>query len=159
MTAAILVGVLVAGGVFLILQREMLRVTIGFVLLGHAVNVLFVAAGGMDRREAPLLGENGPGEAADPLPQAFVLTAIVITFAITVYLLALMRAGGQDQPSGGEIAGERPPTAPERADPAADPSAVPSADAPPGAADGTAAEHGEAGPSGDSTGTSGEGKR
>ncbi|WP_461027769.1 sodium:proton antiporter, partial [Streptomyces sparsus] len=103
MTAAILVGVLVTGGVFLILQREMLRVTIGFVLLGHAVNVLFVAAGGMDRRGAPLLGENDPADAADPLPQAFVLTAVVITFGITVYLLALIRAGGQDQPADGDL--------------------------------------------------------
>lgn len=92
MTAAIAVGVLVAGGVYLILQRGLLRVVLGFVLLGHAVNVLLVAAGGMARRGAPLIGQVDPEQAADPLPQAFVLTAIVITFAITVYLLGLLRA-------------------------------------------------------------------
>jgi multicomponent Na+:H+ antiporter subunit C len=94
MTAALTVGVLVAGGVYLILRRELLRVTLGFVLLGHAVNVLLVTSGGLGRREAPLLDQDSAGRAADPLPQAFVLTAIVITFGITVYLLALLRAEG-----------------------------------------------------------------
>jgi multicomponent Na+:H+ antiporter subunit C len=92
-TAAIAVGVLVAAGVYLILQRGLIRIVLGFVLLGHGVNVMLVAAGGMDRRGAPLLGQVDLTTAADPLPQAFVLTAIVITFAITVYLLGLARAG------------------------------------------------------------------
>ena len=92
MTAAIAVGVLVAGGVYLVLQRGLVRVVIGFILLGHAVNVLVLSAGGMDRRGLPLIGQGDPAQAADPLPQAFVLTAIVITFGITVYLLALVRA-------------------------------------------------------------------
>ncbi|SHN78651.1 multisubunit sodium/proton antiporter, MrpC subunit (TC 2.A.63.1) [Geodermatophilus obscurus] len=96
MTAAVAVGVLVAGGVYLVLQRNLVRVVLGFVLLGHAVNVLVLAAGGMDRRGLPLIGQGDPATAADPLPQAFVLTAIVITFGITVYLLALARAGGAD---------------------------------------------------------------
>ena len=92
MTAAIAVGLLVAGGVYLVLQRSLVRVVIGFVLLGHAVNVLVLSAGGMARRGLPLIGQGDPDQAADPLPQAFVLTAIVITFGITVYLLALARA-------------------------------------------------------------------
>ncbi len=94
MTAAVAVGLLVAGGVYLVLQRNLVRVILGFVLLGHAVNVLVLAAGGMDRRGLPLIGRGDPASMADPLPQAFVLTAIVITFGITVYLLALARAGG-----------------------------------------------------------------
>lgn len=93
MTAALMVGLLVAGGVFLLLRRGLLRVILGFVLLGHAVNVLLVSAGGMARRGVPLLGEAEADVAADPLPQAFVLTAVVITFGITVYMLALARAG------------------------------------------------------------------
>jgi multicomponent Na+:H+ antiporter subunit C len=96
MSAALAVGVLVAGGVYLILQRGLIRVAFGFVLLGHAVNVLLVSAGGMARRGAPLAAHTPPDQAADPLPQAFVLTAIVITFGITVYLLALARLGGDD---------------------------------------------------------------
>lgn len=93
MTAALTVGVLVAGGTYLVLQRGLLRVVLGFVLLGHAVNVLLVAAGGMHRRGIPFVGQGDLAETADPLPQAFVLTAIVITFGITVYLLALFLTG------------------------------------------------------------------
>jgi multicomponent Na+:H+ antiporter subunit C len=116
-TAAIAVGLLVAGGVYLILQRNLIRVVVGFVLLGHAVNVLVVSAGGMDRRGLPLIGQGDPGRAADPLPQAFVLTAIVITFGITVHLLALVRAGGptddEERPEEEQPAGERAPVRPE----------------------------------------------
>jgi multicomponent Na+:H+ antiporter subunit C len=117
-TAALLVGLLVAAGVFLLLRRGLLRVVLGFVLLGHAVNVLLVSAGGMQRRGVPLLGEADADRAADPLPQAFVLTAVVITFGITVYMLALARAGdpgattgdpfpGEDADRGGEAADQR----------------------------------------------------
>ncbi|MGY1709353.1 sodium:proton antiporter [Geodermatophilus sp. SYSU D00758] len=95
MSAAVAVGVLVAGGVYLVLHRGLVRVVIGFVLLGHGVNVLLLSAGGMDRRGLPLIGQGDPRAAADPLPQAFVLTAVVITFGITVYLLALARAGSR----------------------------------------------------------------
>lgn len=95
MTAAIAVGVLVAGGVYLICQRGLVRVAFGFVLLGHAANLVLISSGGMGRRGAPLLAEADPAEAGDPLVQAFVLTAIVITFGITVYLLALVRAGDE----------------------------------------------------------------
>ncbi|MFV2101474.1 sodium:proton antiporter [Micromonospora sp. LOL_024] len=99
-SAALVVGVLVAAGVFLLLRPGLLRVVLGFVLLGHAGNVLLLAAGGLGRRTAAL-EEVGP-ETADPLPQAFVLTAIVITFGITVHLLGLLRPGdGDDQPAGG----------------------------------------------------------
>ncbi|OLM30241.1 Na(+) H(+) antiporter subunit C [Pseudonocardia sp. Ae717_Ps2] len=94
MTAAVVVAVLVAGGVYLMLQRELLRTVLGFVLLGHGVNVLIISAGGMATREPALLGQQDRAQMADPLPQAFVLTAIVIAFAITVYLLALLKAGG-----------------------------------------------------------------
>ena len=99
MTAAIAVGVLVAAGVFLILRPSLIRVAFGFILLGHAVNLLLMAAGGLGRREAPIVGPDGPVAPADPLPQAFVLTAIVISFGTTVYLLGLARAQRRgDQP-------------------------------------------------------------
>jgi multicomponent Na+:H+ antiporter subunit C len=98
MTAAIAAGILVAAGVYLIFQRGLVRITIGFVLLGHAANVIVVAAGGMALRGVPLVGSGEVAGMADPLPQAFVLTAIVITFGITVYLLGLARAGGEDDP-------------------------------------------------------------
>lgn len=111
MTAALAVGVLVAGGTYLVLQRGLLRVVLGFVLLGHAVNILLVTAGGLARRDVPLIGQGDPADTADPLPQALALTAIVITFAVTVYLLALARAGaGEEVPDGAA-----PPAEPEEA--------------------------------------------
>lgn len=91
MTAAIIVGLLTAGGTYLILQRGIVRMTLGFVLLGHAATTLLVAAGGVARRGVPLIG--APGPAADPLPQAFALTAIVIAFGVTAFLLTLAFRG------------------------------------------------------------------
>lgn len=102
MTAAIAVGVLVAAGVYLILQRGLIRITIGFVLLGHAANLLLIASGGLRLRGEPLLDKGDPQVMADPLPQAFVLTAIVISFGVTVFLLALARVGEGRRPEGRE---------------------------------------------------------
>jgi multicomponent Na+:H+ antiporter subunit C len=97
MTLAIAVGVLVAAGVFLLTRRGLLRLVLGFVLLGHAVNLVLLAAGGTSRREPALIGpELDLQAAADPLPQAFVLTAIVITFGVTVYLLGLIARSGPE---------------------------------------------------------------
>lgn len=96
MTLAISVGVLMAGCVFLVLQRGMVRVILGFILLSHAAHLTIMAAGGASRREAPLVADPDPSVTADALPQAFVLTAIVIAFAITIYLLVLAVIGGDD---------------------------------------------------------------
>ncbi|WP_369069279.1 sodium:proton antiporter [Kineococcus terrestris] len=101
MTTPIVVGLLVAGGTYLLLQRGMLRVVVGFVLLGHAANLLLLAAGGPALRGVPFAQEGLDEGTADPLPQAFVLTAIVIAFAITVYLLGLLRAGRPGPEDGG----------------------------------------------------------
>nr|WP_297427232.1 cation:proton antiporter subunit C [uncultured Actinotalea sp.] len=146
MSAAALVAVLVAAGVYLILQRGLVRVTFGFVLLGHAANVVLLAAGGMDRRDPPLLAEGSAAQAADPLPQAFALTAIVIAFGITVYLLAMAGHGGEHDgpPTDAEPSavrrgpapdgdGDRGPAAHDAPDPVgatADAGAGPTTDAP-----------------------------
>jgi multicomponent Na+:H+ antiporter subunit C len=90
-TAAIVVGLLAAGGTYLILQRGIVRMALGFVLLGHAATTLLLAAGGVAARGVPFIGEHGA--AADPLPQAFALTAIVISFGITAFLLTLAFRG------------------------------------------------------------------
>lgn len=93
MSTVLLVGVLVAGGVYLVLQRGLVRITFGVILLGHGANVMLLAAGGLFRREAPIIDQIAAVRAAaDPLPQAFVLTAIVIAFAVTVYMVALAAA-------------------------------------------------------------------
>jgi multicomponent Na+:H+ antiporter subunit C len=89
LTMAVIVGVLFGGGTYLVLQRTLTRVILGLGLWGYAVNLLLLMAGG--RAGAPPFINDVPpaGAFADPLPQAMALTAIVITFAITAFLLAL----------------------------------------------------------------------
>ncbi|GAA4551894.1 Na(+)/H(+) antiporter subunit C [Pseudonocardia xishanensis] len=85
---AVVLAVLYSVGFYLLLQRSLMRILIGIVVLGHGANLLLQLAGGPPAR-APVLGTALPEEFADPLPQALALTAIVITFALTTYLLAL----------------------------------------------------------------------
>ena len=70
MTIAITVGILTAGAVYLLMQREMVRIVLGFILLSHGVNLLIVSTGGTSRRVAPFQGEVDVALSADPLPQA-----------------------------------------------------------------------------------------
>ena len=84
---AVTAGVLCASGTYLVLGRQLSRVVIGIGLLGHGVNVLLVLSGGQGGEPAFVGGD--PDRFADPLPQALVLTAIVITFGVIVFLLAL----------------------------------------------------------------------
>lgn len=86
---ALLVGVLFACGTYLLLQRTLTRVVLGLALMGHGANLLLLLAGGR-AGEAPLIdGTTDPSTFADPLPQAMALTAIVITFGVSAFLLAL----------------------------------------------------------------------
>ena len=84
---AVTVGVLFSLGTYLVLQRNLTRIIIGLGLLAHGGNLLLLAAGGRAGL-APLVG-NDPARMSDPLPQAMVLTAIVISFGTTVFLLSL----------------------------------------------------------------------
>lgn len=84
---ALTAGFLCAVGTYLVLGRQLSRIVIGIGLIGHGVNMLLVLAGG-DGGAPAFVG--GPVESfADPLPQALVLTAIVISFGTTAFLLAL----------------------------------------------------------------------
>jgi multicomponent Na+:H+ antiporter subunit C len=83
LTAAVAIGC----AVYLLLERSLARVLIGLVLLGNGVNILFLVASGPAGR-APILGA-GTGRMSDPLPQALVLTAIVIGLGTTAFLLAM----------------------------------------------------------------------
>lgn len=82
----VLVGVLFAVGTYLLMERSLTRIALGVGVLGNGVNVLLVIVGSRPGR-APIL--NADGEMTDPLPQALVLTAIVIGFALLAFLLAL----------------------------------------------------------------------
>jgi multicomponent Na+:H+ antiporter subunit C len=85
----VVIGGLYAAGVYLLLDRSLTRVLLGFLLLGNATNLLLLSSGG-PAGLAPILGVAEPEEMNDPLPQAFVLTAIVITFGISAFLLAMI---------------------------------------------------------------------
>ena len=89
MSIAISVGLLTAAAVYLFMQRGMVRIVLGFVLASHAANLMLFAAGNTAFRGIPYIGEGEVGEQADPLPQAFVLTAIVIAFSITMFMVTL----------------------------------------------------------------------
>jgi multicomponent Na+:H+ antiporter subunit C len=82
----VLIGVLVATGVYSMLHRSLTRIVIGIGLLGNGVNLLLVVAG--SRPGVPPIVGNLIGS-TDPVPQALVLTAIVIGFALQAFLLAL----------------------------------------------------------------------
>jgi len=88
------IGVLFAAGVYLMVSRNLIRVLLGFLLVGHGTNLLLLASGTWG--SAPIVGESGgPAGQADPLPQAFVLTSIVITLAVCCFLLAMVFRGYQ----------------------------------------------------------------
>ena len=80
-------ALLFAIGTYLVLQRRLSRIIIGIGLMGHGANVLFLVSG--RRGDPPLAGSAPASDFSDPLPQAMVLTAIVITFGVTALLLAL----------------------------------------------------------------------
>lgn len=88
----ILVAVMVvmyAAGVYLLLDRSLTRVLLGFLLVGNATNLLLFLTSGTFG-EAPIYGESDAVDMSDPLPQAFILTSIVITFGISAFMLALI---------------------------------------------------------------------
>lgn len=95
---AIAIGVVAASGTWLVLRPRTFQVIIGLSLLSYAVNLFIFSTGGLRTGAAPVLA---PGEAgtlagyADPVPQALVLTAIVIGFATTaLFLVVLLAARG-----------------------------------------------------------------
>ena len=85
----VLIGGLYAAGVYLLLDRSLTRVLLGFLLLGNATNLLLLFTGG-PAGLAPILGYSEPEDMNDPLPQALILTAIVITFGVAAFLLAMI---------------------------------------------------------------------
>ncbi|MDA0370816.1 MAG: NADH-quinone oxidoreductase subunit K [Actinomycetota bacterium] len=82
---ALLIGVLFAVGSFLLMHRTLTRIILGVAMIGNGINVMIVAVSSRPGR-APIVGE---AEATDSVPQALVLTAIVIGFALIAFMLAL----------------------------------------------------------------------
>lgn len=84
LTTAVLVG----AGAYLMMERSLSRVLVGLILLSNGVNIGFLVASGR-AGDPPLVNRYGTATISDPLPQAFVLTAIVITLGTTAFLLAM----------------------------------------------------------------------
>lgn len=90
---AVLVGGLYATALYLILRRSIVQLLIGLVLLGHGAHLLIFTAAGLTRGGAPLVPEGAeapPVPYADPLPQAIILTSIVISFGLLAFAVALV---------------------------------------------------------------------
>jgi multicomponent K+:H+ antiporter subunit C len=106
---SIAIGCLTAAGVWLLLQSRTFQLLIGFSLLSYAVNLFILGMGSLSIDKEPILVSGVPavlGNYADPTPQALVLTAIVINFAMTALLLVVLLASrgatGSDHVDGGE---------------------------------------------------------
>jgi multicomponent Na+:H+ antiporter subunit C len=87
------IGGLFAVGIYLLLQRSLGRLIIGLAILSNSVNLLIFTAGGLSRGSAPVIAENQTSllpPFADPVPQALILTAIVIGFGTLAYSLVLV---------------------------------------------------------------------
>ena len=93
------IGVLTAAGVYLLLHGRMFPVVLGLSLISYAVNLFIFVAGGIRLDAPPIVG--AAAAMTDPLPQALVLTAIVIGFGMTAYLVVLavqLSVGGSAEP-------------------------------------------------------------
>jgi multicomponent Na+:H+ antiporter subunit C len=91
---AIVTGVLFAAGVYMLLRRNIVKLVIGLVLLSHAVNLLIFTSAGLTRGKPAFIAEGADYPIppyADPLPQALILTAIVIGFGVMAFTLVLFK--------------------------------------------------------------------
>jgi multicomponent Na+:H+ antiporter subunit C len=89
----IAIGILFACGCYLCMRRNIVRVLLGIMLFGQAANLLIFTAAGLSTGKAPIIADGEftlTGPHADPLPQALVLTAIVIGFAVLAFAIALV---------------------------------------------------------------------
>ena len=98
LVVALAIGALTGSGVWLVLRSRTFQVVIGLSLLSYAVNLFIFSTGGLRSGAAPILERGAAGDLAthaDPVPQALVLTAIVIGFATTaLFLVVLLAARG-----------------------------------------------------------------
>ncbi len=91
---SIAAGTLFAAGIYMVLRRSLVKILVGLLLLGYAVNLLLFSSASLVPGKPPIIA---PGEAlpppgfADPVPQALILTAIVISFGVTAFAIVLIR--------------------------------------------------------------------
>lgn len=91
---AILTGTLYAAGLYLMLRRSMVKLLIGLTLLGNGANMLIFLLGRITKGKPPVIPEDSnvlTGVYADPIPQALILTAIVISFGLLAFAIILLK--------------------------------------------------------------------
>ena len=96
---SLLIGVFFASAVYLMLSKHTVRILLGIAILGNGVNLLLFTAGRLTREIPPIIPFDSdvlPAAAANPLPQALILTAIVISFSFFAFLLVLTYRGYQE---------------------------------------------------------------
>lgn len=91
---ALAIGIMVAAAVYLLMSRNVLRIVLGFLVLSNAANLAIFVAGRLGSRTPPLVkaGETILVGGANPLPQALILTAIVISFSLVAFTVALFES-------------------------------------------------------------------
>lgn len=90
---AITIGVLYGAAFFLLLRRSIVKLIMGLILLSHAANLLIFTSGGLSKGSAPIIPEGALTPVlptVDPIPQALILTAIVISFGVLSFALILV---------------------------------------------------------------------
>jgi multicomponent Na+:H+ antiporter subunit C len=91
---SLVIGALFAGGLYMILRRSLVRIIVGLLLLSNAINLMIFTAGRLTPGSPPLIPLDAARVTppfADPLPQALVLTAIVISFGVIAFAIVLIR--------------------------------------------------------------------
>lgn len=91
---AMMTGLLYAAGMYMILRRSFVKLIIGLVLLGNGVNLLIFLLGRITKGRPPIIGDQDTiveGVFADPVPQALILTAIVISFGLQAFAIILIK--------------------------------------------------------------------
>ncbi|WP_105031735.1 Na(+)/H(+) antiporter subunit C [Arthrobacter ruber] len=89
-TLIVLMAVFFAAGIYLLLERSLTRVLLGLILLGNGANILLLAMSGGGGRSPLYVSGIAAEDYTDSLPQALILTAIVITFAVTAFMLGII---------------------------------------------------------------------
>jgi len=91
---AVTIGFLYAAGIYMILRRSLVKLIIGLILLGNGVNLLIFLLGRITKGNPPIINESMKtfdGAYADPVPQALILTAIVISFGLQSFAIVLIK--------------------------------------------------------------------
>ncbi len=88
LTVAVVAGVMIACGVYLLTERSLTRILVGLMVASNGINLLFLVAAG-EKVGAPIIGLGTAEERSDSLPQAMVLTAIVITMGVSAFVMAM----------------------------------------------------------------------